>query len=181
ASATSTARNNGAEPFSVDYKVAPAAIKGIQAVRARAGGGDGSDCSARGRASSEDSMGGKAEGNSVEGLGIEGGGVQPGGGSVMDMGAPVFDLPLELNHGLGQLDLLLAGHWQQNMLALKLWMDIVVNAEKLLLLLENLPVNKIVRVAMDKLGVKDVVDLVVVFVFNFDGQWSAGSLSKEEV
>ncbi|KAG6864302.1 hypothetical protein C0993_009023, partial [Termitomyces sp. T159_Od127] len=59
-----------------------------------------------------------------------------------------FNLPMELDHGLAQLELLLVGHWQQNAIAPGSWMDVAVDAGESLLLWEDHLVSLVAQMEM---------------------------------
>ncbi|KAG5337267.1 hypothetical protein C0989_010020, partial [Termitomyces sp. Mn162] len=44
-----------------------------------------------------------------------------------------------------------------------------------------LPVNQVLELAIDHVGVKDLVDLIVILILDFDGGQLAGALAREWV
>ncbi|KAG6882774.1 hypothetical protein C0993_009205 [Termitomyces sp. T159_Od127] len=116
-------------------------------------GVQGGERGTRGGSCSGGGADGRAGSGSPAGLGIAGGSVVPGGGFcehrlLLDgasaahallregVGWMPFNLPAELDIGLAQLDILLAGHWRRNTIAPSLWLDVAVDTG------EGLPVRE---------------------------------------
>ncbi|KAG5715763.1 hypothetical protein E4T56_gene13739 [Termitomyces sp. T112] len=121
------------------------------------------------------------------------------------------DLPPELGQGFTQMGHLLAGHWQRVTADLGVWWEMAMDMEEPLpgqpevlatvvvqlevfmvgrvagLGLEEeegsvaLPADQVLELAANYLGVKDLIDLVVILVLDFDRGRSAGALAGEGV